>query len=113
MTSLSNLANLTPATSAGSSRSSSSSVLPRSFIALRSLNSKLSSISHLSFRYYIKTFPLCEDNICRPVTDILPFISRGVRGATSNPAIFQKAISTSNAYKDQFRTLVQSGKGTF
>nr|P86071.1 RecName: Full=Transaldolase [Capsicum annuum var. annuum] len=24
-------------------------------------------------------------------------------GVTSNPAIFQKAISTSNAYNDQFR----------
>lgn len=74
------------------------------------------------------------DNLCRPVTDLLPFIARGVRGVTSNPAvnylfisvfwlcfysvvvhlslilhcikplqIFQKAISTSNAYNDQFR----------
>ncbi|CAH8384870.1 unnamed protein product [Eruca vesicaria subsp. sativa] len=50
------------------------------------------------------------DNLCRPVTDLLPFIARGVRGVTSNPAIFQKAISTSNAYNDQFRTLVESGK---
>lgn len=73
------------------------------------------------------------DNLCRPVTDLLPLIARGVRGVTSNPAvlysslfvclallllcccsfvftllfeplqIFQKAISTSNAYNDQFR----------
>ncbi|KAF3545773.1 hypothetical protein DY000_02000527 [Brassica cretica] len=49
------------------------------------------------------------DNLCRPVTDLLPFIARGVRGVTSNPAIFQKAISTSDAYNDQFRTLVESG----
>jgi transaldolase len=37
-------------------------------------------------------------------------IESGVRGVTSNPAIFQKAISTSNAYNDQFRELVQGGK---
>ncbi|KAF5787119.1 putative transaldolase [Helianthus annuus] len=43
------------------------------------------------------------DNLCRPVTDLLPLIESGVRGVTSNPAIFQKAISTSNAYNDQFR----------
>ncbi|RID73336.1 hypothetical protein BRARA_B00492 [Brassica rapa] len=142
MASISNLANLTPATSAGSSRSSSSSsVLPRSFITLRTLNSKLSSSSHLSLRYNQTSTPslfvrcsasgengstakkttlhdLYEkegqspwyDNLCRPVTDLLPFIARGVRGVTSNPAIFQKAISTSNAYNDQFRTLVESGK---
>ncbi|KAK4780719.1 hypothetical protein SAY87_016825 [Trapa incisa] len=50
------------------------------------------------------------DNLCRPVTDLLPLIESGVRGVTSNPAIFQKAISSSNAYNDQFRELVQSGK---
>ncbi|XP_057486299.1 uncharacterized protein LOC130772472 [Actinidia eriantha] len=50
------------------------------------------------------------DNLCRPVTDLLPLIASGVRGVTSNPAIFQKAISTSNAYNEQFRELVQSGK---
>ena len=27
------------------------------------------------------------DNLCRPVTDLLPFIARGVRGVTSNPAV--------------------------
>ncbi|KAG9144568.1 hypothetical protein Leryth_010783 [Lithospermum erythrorhizon] len=87
------------------------------------------------------------DNLCRPVTDLIPLIESGVRGVTSNPAvrhidlchlcnfillllysthafplkgkdmvgggvveysmskkknIFQKAISTSNAYNDQF-----------
>ncbi|GMI70674.1 Glc-hypersensitive mutant 2, transaldolase 2 [Hibiscus trionum] len=50
------------------------------------------------------------DNLYRPVTDLLPLIENGVRGVTSNPAIFQKAISSSNAYNDQFRELVQSGK---
>ncbi|KAG9144765.1 hypothetical protein Leryth_017241 [Lithospermum erythrorhizon] len=50
------------------------------------------------------------DNLCRPVTDLIPLINSGVRGVTSNPAIFQKAISTSNAYNDQFRELVQAGK---
>ncbi|PHU17126.1 Transaldolase [Capsicum chinense] len=50
------------------------------------------------------------DNLCRPVTDLIPLIESGVRGVTSNPAIFQKAISTSNAYNDQFRELVQGGK---
>ncbi|KAK4773540.1 hypothetical protein SAY87_028559 [Trapa incisa] len=50
------------------------------------------------------------DNLCRPVTDLLPLMESGVRGVTSNPAIFQKAISSSNAYNDQFRELVQSGK---
>ncbi|CAA0815521.1 Aldolase-type TIM barrel family protein [Striga hermonthica] len=50
------------------------------------------------------------DNLCRPVTDLIPLIESGVRGVTSNPAIFQKAISTSSAYNDQFRELVQTGK---
>ncbi|KAI8526743.1 hypothetical protein RHMOL_Rhmol12G0019700 [Rhododendron molle] len=50
------------------------------------------------------------DNLCRPVTDLVPLIASGVRGVTSNPAIFQKAISTSNAYNEQFRELVQAGK---
>ncbi|MFS7944034.1 putative transaldolase [Helianthus anomalus] len=42
------------------------------------------------------------DNLCRPVTDLIPLIESGVRGVTSNPTIFQKAISTSTAYNDQF-----------
>ncbi|OVA17359.1 Transaldolase [Macleaya cordata] len=50
------------------------------------------------------------DNLCRPVTDLLPLIASGVRGVTSNPAIFQKAISSSSAYNDQFRELVLAGK---
>ncbi|MFS7899045.1 putative transaldolase [Helianthus anomalus] len=50
------------------------------------------------------------DNLCRPVTDLIPLIESGVRGVTSNPTIFQKAISTSTAYNDQFMELVQGGK---
>ncbi|KAJ8634014.1 hypothetical protein MRB53_027350 [Persea americana] len=50
------------------------------------------------------------DNLCRPVTDLLPLIASGVRGVTSNPTIFQKAISSSNAYDEQFRQLIQAGK---
>lgn len=50
------------------------------------------------------------DNLCRPVTDLLPLLTSGVRGVTSNPTIFQKAISTSNAYDEQFRQLIASGK---
>lgn len=50
------------------------------------------------------------DNLCRPVTDLLPLIASGVRGVTSNPTIFQKAISSSNAYDEQFRQLIKSGK---
>ena len=83
------------------------------------------------------------DNLCRPVTDLLPLIASGVRGVTSNPTvilhfqlllcivwsidrlhscaftpdhvlntmqIFQKAISSSSAYDDQFKQLISSGK---
>ncbi|KAJ4757705.1 Transaldolase [Rhynchospora pubera] len=49
------------------------------------------------------------DNLCRPVTDLIPLISSGVRGVTSNPTIFQKAISSSSAYDDQFNELVSAG----
>ena len=34
---------------------------------------------------------------------------RGVRGLTSNPSIFQKAIQGSSDYDDQFGELVRSG----
>jgi transaldolase len=50
------------------------------------------------------------DNLCRPVTDLLPLIAFGVRGVTSNPTIFQKAISSSSAYDDQFKQLISAGK---
>ncbi|MCO5598093.1 hypothetical protein L7F22_052184 [Adiantum nelumboides] len=51
------------------------------------------------------------DNLSRPVTDLKPLIEKGIRGVTSNPTIFQKAISSSNAYDDQFRQLIKEGKG--
>eukprot|EP00250_Pteridium_aquilinum_P018207 c23988_g1_i1 orf=226-1539(+) len=51
------------------------------------------------------------DNLRRPVTDLKPLIEKGIRGVTSNPTIFQKAISSSNAYDDQFRQLIEEGKG--
>jgi transaldolase len=43
------------------------------------------------------------DNLSRPVSDLIPFIEKGVRGGTSNPTIFAKAISGSNEYDNQFR----------
>ncbi|KAI5383906.1 uncharacterized protein LOC127105784 isoform X1 [Lathyrus oleraceus] len=50
------------------------------------------------------------DNLCRPVSDLVPFISSGIRGVTTNPAIFEKAISSSNSYNQQLRDLVEAGK---
>lgn len=35
------------------------------------------------------------DNLCRPVTDLLPLIARGVRGVTSNPAVILSSLSLS------------------
>ena len=37
------------------------------------------------------------------------WIDKGVRGLTSNPSIFEKAISDSEAYDDQFRSLISDG----
>ena len=36
------------------------------------------------------------------------WIDKGVRGLTSNPSIFEKAISDSDAYDNQFRTLIRN-----
>jgi transaldolase len=38
------------------------------------------------------------------------WIDRGVRGVTSNPSIFQKAMTTGDAYDAQFRELTAAGK---
>lgn len=38
------------------------------------------------------------------------WIDRGVRGLTSNPSIFQKAISGSDAYDEQFGQLISDGQ---
>jgi transaldolase len=51
------------------------------------------------------------DNLSRPVSDLVPFIEKGVRGVTSNPTIFAKAISGSNEYDNQFRELMKAGNG--
>ena len=37
------------------------------------------------------------------------WVDSGVRGLTSNPSIFEKAISTSDAYDAQFKELIQAG----
>ena len=38
------------------------------------------------------------------------WVERGVRGITSNPSIFAKAIEGAHDYDDQFKTLVEVGK---
>lgn len=42
--------------------------------------------------------------------EIERWIERGVRGITSNPSIFQKAISSGTAYDEQFGDLIASGR---
>ncbi|MEC7878966.1 MAG: transaldolase family protein, partial [Actinomycetota bacterium] len=37
------------------------------------------------------------------------WVQKGVRGLTSNPSIFEKAISDSDAYDDQFGSLIKEG----
>src|SRR4051812_30822921 len=37
------------------------------------------------------------------------WVERGVRGVTSNPTIFQKAISGGDAYDEQFQQLLRNG----
>ncbi len=39
--------------------------------------------------------------------ELARWVERGVRGVTSNPTIFQKAIAGQAAYDDQFRELIQ------
>ncbi|MEY2570582.1 MAG: transaldolase, partial [Acidimicrobiaceae bacterium] len=38
------------------------------------------------------------------------WVDRGIRGITSNPSIFAKAIEGAHDYDDQFRTLVTEGQ---
>lgn len=40
--------------------------------------------------------------------DLQRLVDRGIRGVTSNPTIFQKAISASEDYDEQFRSLLAS-----
>ncbi len=56
------------------------------------------------------------DNISRPMIvegRIREMVSLGLRGITSNPTIFDKAISQSNAYDEQIQKLCQEGKSPF
>ncbi len=53
------------------------------------------------------------DNLSRPTItsgELARRVSDGIRGVTSNPTIFQKAISGSDAYDEQFGALL--GQGT-
>jgi transaldolase len=42
--------------------------------------------------------------------ELARWVERGVRGITSNPTIFQKAISSSDEYDTQFRELIHGGQ---
>jgi transaldolase len=41
--------------------------------------------------------------------ELAAWVDRGIRGLTSNPSIFQKAISSGNDYDEQFRDLIAAG----
>lgn len=52
------------------------------------------------------------DNLRRSFLDqgeLAAWVDRGVRGVTSNPSIFQKAIAGSDDYDDQFRACLDAG----
>ena len=40
-------------------------------------------------------------------------VSDGIRGVTSNPSIFQKAIDTSEQYDQQIRAILEANPGAF
>jgi len=49
------------------------------------------------------------DNLSRPAIlggDLQALVDSGIRGVTSNPTIFQKAMTGSDAYDEQFRALI-------
>src|SRR5438128_9863169 len=49
------------------------------------------------------------DNLSRPTIQsgaLAAYVADGIRGVTSNPTIFQKAISGSDAYDEQFGSLL-------
>ncbi len=53
------------------------------------------------------------DNLTRPYLrdgTLEQMVVDGIRGVTANPTIFARAIKGSDAYDDQFRTLVASGR---
>jgi len=41
--------------------------------------------------------------------ELQDWVDNGVRGLTSNPSIFEKAITNSDAYNDQFNDLIRNG----
>jgi transaldolase len=50
------------------------------------------------------------DNLTRPAIrqgGLQRLVDAGIRGVTSNPTIFQKAMTGSDAYDDQFRSLIE------
>lgn len=52
------------------------------------------------------------DNLNRPALEsggLQKLVDAGVRGVTSNPTIFQKAMTGSDAYDEQFRQLIERG----
>lgn len=56
------------------------------------------------------------DNINRSLIEsgrLGKFISEGLRGMTSNPTIFEKAITSDSAYDEKIAELCQKGKTTF
>ena len=56
------------------------------------------------------------DNINRSMIDsgkLREMIGFGLRGMTSNPSIFHKAISSSNDYDEEIQRLCEAGKSTF
>ena len=51
------------------------------------------------------------DNLARPAITggaLARYVQDGIRGVTSNPTIFQKAISGGDAYDEQFRSLIET-----
>ncbi len=42
--------------------------------------------------------------------ELAEWVGRGIRGLTSNPSIFQKAISSGSDYDEQFGDLIGSGR---
>lgn len=56
------------------------------------------------------------DNISRSLIEsgeLKEMIAKGIRGMTSNPTIFDNAISKSNSYDEAIAELVRAGKSTF
>src|SRR5579862_4712271 len=50
------------------------------------------------------------DNLTRPSLrggGLAKLLEEGIRGVTSNPTIFQKAMTGSDAYDEQFRSLIE------